>query len=149
MDNLKGEIFSNSKLEYFLEEEIRHDHFEISLQNNNRLSFSSSGEQRKAVLKYIIEKKPDYLIIDNVFDSLDQVTRGVILSTLIQLESTTLIIQLFNRRDELLPFIENVYSVHTLLANQCSIIYYRTFLYWIYPNKYFNHNYNCNQITCY
>ena len=111
LNDLRGEIFSNITLQHFIDEEIRHDHFEIATGNNNTLTASSSGEQRKALLSYIIAKKPNYIVIDNIFESLDKNTRQSILFTLKELAASTLFIQLFNRKNELLPFIETVYSI--------------------------------------
>jgi molybdate transport system ATP-binding protein len=111
LKNLKGEIFSTNTLLHFLDEEIRHDHFEISTGNNNSLTSSSSGEQRKALLSYIINKKPDYIVIDNVFESLDKGARQSILLTLKELAKSTMFFQVFNRNNELLPFIETIYCI--------------------------------------
>ena len=111
LNEAKGEIFSNGTLQYFIEEEIRHDHFEIIAGKNNTLTYSSSGEQRKALLAYIIEKKPAYIIVDSVFESLDKDSRQAILAKLEELSAGTLIIQVFNRKNELLPFVERVYSI--------------------------------------
>ncbi len=108
---LKGEIFSNETLQYFIDEELRHDHFEIVAGKNNTLACSSSGEQRKALLSYIIGKKPGFIIIDNVFESLDKDTRQSIMQALQDIAASTLLIQVFNRKRELLPFIQTVYSI--------------------------------------
>lgn len=112
LKDLKGEIFSNAVLGHFIEEEIRHDHFEINAGNNNILTNSSSGEQRKALLSYLIEKKPAYLIIDSLFESIDKDSRLSILTTLQKISSETLIIQILNRKKELLPFIEKIYFIN-------------------------------------
>ncbi len=111
LNGLTGEIFSNSTLQYFIDEELRHSHYEIVAGKNNTLTYSSSGEQRKALLAYIISKKPGYIIVDSVFESLDKDSRQSILTALKELSAGTLIIQLFNRRNELLPFIETIYSI--------------------------------------
>src|SRR6187431_3335662 len=108
---LKGEIFSNDTLQYFIDEELRHDHFEIVAGKNNTLACSSSGEQRKALLSHIIGKHPGFIIVDNVFESLDINTRESIMLTLQDIAAFTLLIQVFNRKRELLPFIQTVYSV--------------------------------------
>jgi len=108
---LKGEVFSNKTLQYFIEEELRHDHFEITAGIKNKLSLSSSGEQRKALLSYIIAKKTDYIIVENVFDSLDKATRQTISSSLDQLAKDILLIQIFSRKDELLPCVETIYII--------------------------------------
>ncbi len=117
LSNLKGEVFSNKTLQYFIDEELRHDHFEIVAGVQNKLSLSSSGEQRKALLSYIVAKKPDYIIVENVFDSLDKVTRASIVSTLNQLADVILLIQIFSRRDELLPFVQTIYIIEGNTVN--------------------------------
>jgi len=111
LKDLRGEVFSNKTLQYFIEEELRHDHFEIAAGVQNTLSLSSSGEQRKALLSYIVAKNPGYIIVENVFDSLDKNTRQSILSTLKQLAEEVLLIQIFSRKDELLPFVETIYII--------------------------------------
>jgi molybdate transport system ATP-binding protein len=111
LSNVRGEVFSNKTLQYFIEEELRHDHFEIAAGVQNTLSLSSSGEQRKALLSYIVAKNPGYIIVENVFDSLDKATRQSILSTLHQLAEEVLLIQIFSRKDELLPFVETIYII--------------------------------------
>ena len=111
LQKMEGEIFSNSVLQYFIEEEIRHDKMEVAMGHSSTLSFSSSGEQRKALLLHLIKKNPAYLIIDGLFESLDKDTRASILMTLENISTTTLLFQIFNRKDELLPFIETVYCI--------------------------------------
>lgn len=106
--NLTGEVFSNKTLQYFIGEELRHDHFEIVAGVQNKLSLSSSGEQRKSLLSYIVARKPDYIIVENVFDSLDKVGRESIVSILSQLAEDILLIQIFSRKDELLPFVQTI-----------------------------------------
>ena len=111
LNELTGEIFSNTTLQYFIDEELKHDHFEIIAGKNNRLAASSSGEQRKALLTYIIDKRPGYIIIDSLFESLDKDARQSISSMLHKVAGHTLIIQLFNRKHELLPFIDDIYTL--------------------------------------
>ena len=72
------------------------------------LSRSSGGEQRIALLKHIIAQKPAYIIIDNVFESLDTDHRQAILATLNELSAGIIFIQLFSRKNELLPFINTI-----------------------------------------
>jgi molybdate transport system ATP-binding protein len=111
LQKMQGEIFSTTVLQYFIEEEIRHDKKEVVMGHSSTLSFSSSGEQRKALLLHLIKKNPAYLIIDGLFESFDQDTRQFILLALENLSTNTLIFQIFNRKDELLPFIETVYCI--------------------------------------
>lgn len=111
INHLNGEIFSNKTLQYFIDEEIRHDQYKITAGKNNMLSRSSGGEQRIALLNHIIAQKPAYIIIDNVFESLDTDHRQSILARLKELSAGTLFIQLFSRKNELLPFINTVYMM--------------------------------------
>lgn len=120
LNTLRGEIFSNNTLQYFKDEEIRHDHFEIAAGENNTLTNSSNGEQRKALLSYIIAKKPDYIIIDSLFESFDKEYRKSILLQLTKLSAGILFLQVFNRANELLPFIETIYFIkgRSVIARQ-------------------------------
>ena len=119
LKDLKGEVFSNQTIQYFLLEETRHDHFEVETPNHNPLISSSSGEQRKALLYHLIKKKPGYIIVENVFDSLDVASRQVIALTLQKISLTTLIIQVFTRHQELLPFIDKVYTINETSVTAC------------------------------
>ena len=112
LKDLKGEIFSNHTIQYVLLEETRHDHYEIETPNHNPMKSSSSGEQRKALLYHLIKKRPDYIIVENVFDSLDVAARQVITVILQDISLTTPIIQIFSRRHELLPFIDKVFTLN-------------------------------------
>ena len=109
LSGISGEIFSNTALKYFIDEELRHDHFEIDTGLNNSLANSSSGEQKRALLKYILAKKPGFIILDNLFESLDITTRESILLQLQDLSRHSVMIQILERKRDLLPFIETVY----------------------------------------
>ncbi|MEO6550042.1 MAG: ATP-binding cassette domain-containing protein [Ferruginibacter sp.] len=111
LSNLKGEIFSNTTLHYFINEELLHDHFAIVAGHNNKLSNASSGEQKKALLLYLLSRKPNYIIVDNVFESLDEETRQTVYSTVQELAPQPLFIQVLNRKNDLLPIIQNVFTI--------------------------------------
>ena len=111
LSKLRGEVFSTKTLQYFIDEELRHGHYEIPAGVQNTLNLSSSGEQRKALLSYIVAGNPDYIIVENVFDSLDKDARQSLLSSLDQLADDVLLIQIFSRKDELLPFVETIYII--------------------------------------
>jgi molybdate transport system ATP-binding protein len=119
LQTMQGEIFSNSLLQHFIDEEIRHDIVEVATDHSSTLRYSSSGEQRKALLAHLIAKKPAYLIIDGVFESLDKAARQSIVLTLQSLSADTLIFQIFNRKDELLPFMETVYCIQEHAISGC------------------------------
>ena len=119
LQTMQGEIFSNNLLQHFIEEEIRHDIVEVAMEHSSTLRYASSGEQRKALLTHLIAKKPAYLIIDGVFESLDKAARQSIMLTLQNLSANTLIFQIFNRKDELLPFMETVYCIQEHAISGC------------------------------
>ncbi|MFD0836435.1 ATP-binding cassette domain-containing protein [Mariniflexile aquimaris] len=109
--HLKPAIFSELTLNAFIDEEIRHGHFNVITETKNSLLHSSEGERKKALLTHIISQNPDYVIVDNVFGNLDCVKQAEIVHTLTQLSQKTLIIQITNRVDDILPFINNTYQL--------------------------------------
>lgn len=111
LQELHGEIFSNVLLQRFIEEEIKHGHFEIETLNHNPLVTSSSGEQRKALLNHILSKKPAYIVLDNMYDSLDSAAREFTLAIMEAAAANTILIQVLSRKDDCLPFINTVYSI--------------------------------------
>ncbi|NNF18867.1 MAG: ABC transporter, partial [Flavobacteriaceae bacterium] len=67
----EGALFSKSALDRFLEEEARHDQHILTDPEQQELKTMSSGERKKALLTYLLQKEPDYLILVNPFDNLD------------------------------------------------------------------------------
>jgi len=111
LKSLKGLLHSTLTINRFIEEEIRHDKFPIYTSENKSLGSMSSGQQKKALLDYLILQKPDYIILDDVYSNIDKATQESITNTLSQLAETTLLIQLFFRKRDMLPCIRTVYSV--------------------------------------
>jgi molybdate transport system ATP-binding protein len=110
ISNLKGALFSEIILNNFINEEIRHGNFDIATETNNSLQHSSEGERKKALLQYIISQQPDYLIVDNIFGNLDLQSQLEIEKILSHLSTKMPIIQISNRKRDILPFIKNVYK---------------------------------------
>lgn len=71
----------------------------------------SSGEQKKALLNYLLQQKPDFLILDSPFESLDIASVSNLKEDLIALSSEIILIQLFNRKEEILPIITHVLEI--------------------------------------
>ncbi|MDO6759300.1 ATP-binding cassette domain-containing protein [Tamlana sp. 2_MG-2023] len=109
--NLKGALFSEITLNKFIQEEIRHEQFDVETIHKNSLKQASEGERKKALLKHIIALNPEYIIVDNVFDSLDVESQSAIVQTLLQLSKTITIVQILTRKRDLLPFIENIFQL--------------------------------------
>ncbi len=101
----KGALFSNITLTKFIEEEVSHDAFDLSIEEHRSIRTFSSGEQKKALLKHLLKSNPDFLIVDNPFDALDVESVANLKEQLTKLSDEMPIIQVFKRRDDLLPFI--------------------------------------------
>lgn len=116
---LKGALFSKLALDNFIEEEVRHDQKFLTLSTPQSLQSMSSGERKKVLLNYLLETKPDFLILDNPFDNLDQDSQKQIKRVLANISNQIIIIQLISRSADLLPFVKN-YS--RLESNDFSVI---------------------------
>ncbi|WP_147677369.1 ATP-binding cassette domain-containing protein [Algibacter pacificus] len=109
--SLKGALFSEIILNKFIDEEMRHGKMDVVTKTKNSLLHSSEGERKKALLDHIIAQEPDYIVIDNVFGNLDIATQAHIEKQLETLSKTTSIVQIANRKGDILPFIKNIYQI--------------------------------------
>ena len=109
LSEMHGELFSTITIEKIIDEELRHDKFPIYTNENATLQSMSSGQQRKALLTYLVAQKPQYIVLDDIYSSVDTETLSFVLETLNKLSQSTLVIQLFYRRHDVLPYIKNVY----------------------------------------
>ncbi|TWO31092.1 ATP-binding cassette domain-containing protein [Seonamhaeicola sediminis] len=109
LNGLNGALFSEITINKFIEEEKRHGRFDIATKNKHSLMKSSEGERKKALLKHLIASKPEYLVADNVFGNLDVQSQEEIALTLEELSKSIPVIQISNRKKDVLPFISKVY----------------------------------------
>jgi len=109
--SLRGALFSTITINRFLEEELRHDRFVIQTTENSSLGSMSSGQQKKALLIYLIAQNPQYMVLDDVYSNVDKETQQAITATLEQLAVTTILIQVFFRKRDLLPCLRTVISI--------------------------------------
>jgi molybdate transport system ATP-binding protein len=105
LENKEGALFSKITLNRYMDEEERHGIQIINKNTQQLLKTMSSGEQKKALLTYILHLKPNYIILDNPFDNLDKDTQKALKQTLDDISKTTLIVQLISRKSDILPFI--------------------------------------------
>ncbi|WP_299547511.1 ATP-binding cassette domain-containing protein [Seonamhaeicola sp.] len=110
LNGLKGALFSEITINKFIEEERRHGRFDIATINQHSLTKSSAGERKKALINHIIAGNPEYLIADNVFGNLDVKSQEAIVHTLEDLGKSIPIIQITNRKKDILHFIADVYK---------------------------------------
>jgi len=108
LKNKKGLLFSNSILDKFIDEEAKHNTNTLTSKENRSIRTLSSGEQKKALLNYLLEQKPDFLILDSPFESLDIASVSNLKEHLILVSSEITLIQIFNRKEEILPIITHV-----------------------------------------
>ncbi|OCB71136.1 ATP-binding cassette domain-containing protein [Flavobacterium crassostreae] len=97
----KGMVFSDATINAFIQKEHQYNALSSALDTNRKLQTYSSGERKKVFLNYCIHQQPEYLILDNPLDHLDQKSRQTIINTLQQLTQKTQIILLANRMVDL------------------------------------------------
>jgi molybdate transport system ATP-binding protein len=103
-----GALFSRVTLDWFIKEEYIHDDYSLTHHDGRSIRTFSSGEQKKALLNHLLSKNPDFLVLENAFDMLDQASRGHLVSRLSELSRTMTLIQVFRRSENILPFITDV-----------------------------------------
>ncbi|MTI32884.1 ATP-binding cassette domain-containing protein [Xanthovirga aplysinae] len=107
----KGELFSNAILDQLIEEESRHEIFELTEKEIRGIRTYSSGEQKKALLEYLLAKNPDFIILDSPFDNLDKQSQEELKQNLKDLAERLSIIQVLKRKSDMLPFINEVIQI--------------------------------------
>ena len=111
LSRMHGELYSTLAINRFIDEEFRHDKFPIFTKENSNLLSMSSGQQRRALMTYIVAQKPQYVVLDDIYGSIDIETQKFVIENLNQLSTSTLLIQLFYRNQDVLDCIDKVYSV--------------------------------------
>lgn len=111
-NSLKGILFSDISIQKFIEKEEQYDSYEaVPKELNRKLRSFSAGEQKKEFLKYCLNQNLDFIILDNPFDHLDQTSRIVLANSLKELSKSLSLIQLVNRTEDTLSFIENKFQI--------------------------------------
>lgn len=105
---LNGAVFSFSTIEKMVQDEFLHDKIFIQTAENNSLSTMSSGQQRKALLTWQVAQQPEFMLLDDVYSNVDKATQEFIKEELTRVADKTMMIQIFFRKRELLPFIQKV-----------------------------------------
>ncbi len=117
-----GLFFSDYTLKHYLEKEYKYD-IKIITDEQDSLLNKSTGERRILLFKYLINQNPDFLIIDNPFDTLDTRHVKLLKSQLYDLSFHTTIVQLYRRKEDVLPFITtelNIDSEYKISAKKSS-----------------------------
>lgn len=109
---LNGALFSKLAIAEYIDKEDRHGTKTISKHSQQTLQSMSSGEQKKALLNYLLQNNSDYIILDNPFDNLDTDSQEKLRSTLAENAFQKNFILLISRKDDLLSFIKNYASLN-------------------------------------
>ena len=107
LHGLKGVLFSDLAIHDFIQKEYKYAAIEPELNSERKLTTFSSGEQKKMYLKYCLTQMVNYIVFDNPLDHLDHDSRLSFLVELEKLATSIIIIHIVNRKNDLLPFIEN------------------------------------------
>ncbi|RXG23853.1 ABC transporter ATP-binding protein [Leeuwenhoekiella aequorea] len=118
-----GLFFSDYTLKHYLEKEYKYD-IKIITDEQDSLLNKSTGERRMLLFKYLINQNPDFLIIDNPFDTLDTHHVKWLRSQLYKLSNHTTILQLYRRKEDVLQFIttelniDSDYKINTIKSSE-------------------------------
>ncbi|MEP0213365.1 MAG: ATP-binding cassette domain-containing protein [Cellulophaga sp.] len=107
----KVALFSKSEIHKFIREEEIHDIKTITNNTSQHLKTMSSGEQKKALLNYILSQKPDYIILNNPYDNLDAAYQKTLKDLLINIAKETSLILTISRIEDMLPIESSIYKL--------------------------------------
>ena len=100
---LDGLLFSRSEINRYMDEEERHDIKILTKDSEQALKTMSSGEQKKALLNFLLQQDPDFIILVNPYDNLDVATQSQLKEQLQDIASNKIVVQLVSRLDDILP----------------------------------------------
>lgn len=111
LQQLQGLLFSRSEINRYMEEEERHDIKVLTKNKEQALKTMSSGEQKKALLNYLLQQDPDFIILVNPYDNLDVSTQAKLKEQLSDIASNKILIQLVSRLDDILPSTDHFFKL--------------------------------------
>ncbi|RUA14431.1 MAG: ABC transporter [Flavobacteriia bacterium] len=111
LQDLKGLLFSRSEIDRYMDEEERHDIKILTKETQQSLKTMSSGEQKKALLRYLLQQEPDFLVLVNPFDNLDVAAQAQLKEQLCTIASTKTVVQLVSRLEDILPVTTDFYKL--------------------------------------
>jgi molybdate transport system ATP-binding protein len=106
------QFFSQATLQYMLNEERQHGKYPIISAANKSLQSMSSGQQKIALFQYQISLQPQRIILDDWSGSLDTDNQLILQQLITEASVRIEFIQLFYRKQDILPFVENVLVVN-------------------------------------
>lgn len=112
-ENTKGAIFSSNELAKYIDEEERHGIRLLTSHHSQLLKSMSSGEQKKALLTYLLQQNPDFLVLINPYDNLDKQSQGELEQMLTKLSNKVFLVQFLSRTQDILPFTKQFFCLKT------------------------------------
>ncbi len=103
LSSLHGLLFSRSEIDRYMDEEERHDIKILTKEQPQSLKTMSSGEQKKALLQYLLLQNPDFLVLINPYDNLDVATQASLEKQLCEIGTSRILVQVVSRLDDILP----------------------------------------------
>lgn len=107
----KGLLFNETVIEKIIDGERRHDKYPIVTDTNASVGSMSSGEQKKAVLQYLIAQQPGFIILDDWSGNLDVKNVAALQEVIMAAANSIRFVQVFYRRNDVLPFIDTVLTI--------------------------------------
>lgn len=111
LKELNGLLFSRSEINRYMDEEELHDIKILTKDSEQALKTMSSGEQKKALLSYLMKQDPDFIILVNPYDNLDVATQAQLKEQLIAITSNKIVVQLVSRLDDILPSTDQFFKL--------------------------------------
>lgn len=109
-------VFSQQTLDHFIAEESKH---ETNAFGKQPIKTLSGGEQKKAMLHYLVTQQPETLVIHNPFDHLDVASQKKLKDDLAALSQTCQLIVISSRKKDILPFSNTVlYAYNNVITNK-------------------------------
>ncbi|MEM9000440.1 MAG: ATP-binding cassette domain-containing protein [Bacteroidota bacterium] len=101
--NKRGVVFSRFEIDRLIDEEERHDMKIVTRHTSQPLKTMSSGEQKRALLNYLLQTGPDFLVLVNPFDNLDTQTQKQLKEKLNHISKSIDLVQVVTRVSDILP----------------------------------------------
>ncbi|MFY7652680.1 MAG: ATP-binding cassette domain-containing protein [Chitinophagaceae bacterium] len=105
-------FFTALALEQWLEEEYKHGITAITKEKEQLLSSMSAGEQRLALLQYILSNNPLILVLEGLADCLDKQHKTAIYKLLSEQANKICLIQIVDDLTDLLPVFSSICIVN-------------------------------------
>ncbi len=112
ISTLKGEIVSAITISKLIDEEFKYDRFIISkAYQNTSIESMSSGQQKMALIEHTFKKELDYIILDDIHSNIDKKTLDELINLITTKNDTYTFIQIFDRKEDILSFIDQVITI--------------------------------------